>query len=464
MPEYTPEEIKQFVKDEVDKHHNKEYETDPEIAEIKKLAGVESDELSKDSVDKLAAQADEMSKQMDELIEQGKETQEGLPTEPPKDAKPVEELHIGSLVKQMRESLRFGGLSPALEEMKVSRDDLSKNGVPLPKHLLNIFDGGSRREFDQIIRKTTGFLEEGQGSQGGFTVPEQFIPEILMFELLPPIMRSRAFTIQATTNVVKVPRIVETDRSSNIHGGVAANWTAEGTAITKSNPAFGQVALIAKKLALLTYTSNELLDDNAVGLNDFLVRIFSEALGWFEDKAFINGSGVNEPLGIRQSGAKLTTTITASTVFNVDDACFMFSNTMPGTESRLIWLMHPGLRRALPQMLSAATGDNIWYPRNILSIKDDPSPWRLLGAPIFWTEHMAAFGTDEDIALIDPLNYLVMSRQDVRVAISTDVRFETDETGYKLTSRSDGQNWTTSTLTLADGTDTVSPVVVSDHA
>jgi HK97 family phage major capsid protein len=277
-------------------------------------------------------------------------------------------------------------------------------------------------------------------------------------------MRSRAFTIQATTNVVKMPRIVETDRSTNIMGGVAANWTAEGGTITKSNPAFGQVALIAKKLALLTYVTNELLDDNAVGLNDMLVRLFSEAMGWFEDKAFINGSGVNEPLGIRQSGAKLASAATtASTVLLIADVCKIFAKMMPGTEGRGIWLMNPSVRDALPQMVSASGGDNVWYPRNILTVKDSPEPWRLLGMPIFWTEHCAAFGTDEDILLIDPLNYLVMSRQDVRVAVSTDARFESDDTGYRLTSRTDGQNWATSSLTLADGSTTVSPVVYNNH-
>ena len=458
----TPEELKAFVNGEVDKYYNKDYKTDTELAEIKALAGVTSDELSPDALERMAADKDEIVKKADhliELMEEDKETKDGIPTEPPEEEEPLKEATIGKIVKEIRTALHFGDRGPILSAMgeKLTRDDLSKNGVPLPKELLKIFDGGSRR-------KTTGFLEEGQLSMGGATVPEQFVADVLSFELLPPIIRSRAFTIQATTNVVKMPRIVETDRSTNIMGGVAANWTAEGGTITKSNPAFGQVALTAKKLALLTYVTNELLDDEAVGLNDMLVRLFSEAMGWFEDKAFINGSGVNEPLGIRQSGAKLASAATtASTVLLVADVCKIFAKMMPGTEGRGIWLMNPSVRDPLPQMVSASGGDNIWNPRNILSIKDSPEPWRLLGMPIFWTEHLAAFGTDEDVMLIDPLNYLVMSRQDVRVAVSTDSRFESDDTGYRLTSRTDGQNWATSSLTLADGSTTVSPVVYNNH-
>jgi HK97 family phage major capsid protein len=438
----TPEELKAFVNGELDKYFKKEYKTDPEVAEIKELAGVTSDELSDDALERMAADKDEVVKAADrviEAIEQNKEEAASKPPVPIEDDTPKEPVHVGRLMKEIRNTLLFGDKGPLLSAMgdQVTRDDLSKNGVPLPKELCKLFDGGSRA-------KTTGFLEEGQGSLGGFTVPEQFINQVMSFELLPPIIRSRAFTINATTNVVKMPRIVETDRSTNIMGAVKANWTSEGIAITKSNPTWGQVVLTAKKLALLTYASNELLDDNAVGLNDVLVRIFSEAMGWFEDQAFINGSGVNEPLGIRQSGAKLASAATtASTVLLIADVCKIFAKMMPGTESRGIWLMNPSVRDALPQMVSASGGDNVWYPRNILTVKDSPEPWRLLGMPIFWTEHCAAFGTDEDILLIDPMNYLVMSRQDVRVAVSTESRFEEDETGYKLTSRtvSDPGRW-----------------------
>lgn len=457
MPKETPEQFKKRLDDEVDKYFNKEYETDAELAEIKAKAGVETDELSDDAIDKLASDADDMKKQMDVIIEQTKEADADLPDEKADQDDPLEGVHLGKFVKEIRGALRFGKTTPIMEALgDLTNDEMSKDGVPLPKHLLKLFDGS--------VRKTTGFLEEGQLSQGGAVVPEQFINQVMMFDLLPPIMRSRAFNITATTNVVKVPRIVETTRADSVHGGVSANWTAESGTIAKSNPVWGQAVLTAKKLAMLTYITNELLDDNVVGLNDLLVRMFSEALGWFEDKAFINGSGIHEPIGIRQSGAKLASAATTtSTAFLVADACKLFAKMMPGTEGRGIWLMNPGVRDALPQMVSASGGDNIWYPRNVLTIKDAPDPWTLLGMPIFWTEHTPAFGTDEDILLIDPFNYLVMSRQDIRVAVSTDSRFETDETGYKLTSRTDGQNWATSPLTLADGSSQVSPVVYNNH-
>jgi HK97 family phage major capsid protein len=450
MPKATPEEIKQNVKDEVDKLHNHEYETDPEVAEIKARVGVETDEVDPDSIAQLAARADEIGKQMDELIEQTKEagTIPGQETEDP-----LKDAHFGSIMAEMRNATHYGQAGPILSDM--DEKDWKKNGLKLPDRFKSIFDG--KRQ------KTTGFLEEGQGSLGGFTVPEQFVPTLLMLPLLEPIVRGRAFTIRGTSNVAKVPRIHESSRASNVHGGVTGNWTAEGASISVSNPAFGQAVLMAKKLALLTYASNELLDDNAVGLNDVLVRIFSDALNWFEDKAFIDGSGVNEPLGLRNAPCKDSVTTTASQ-FYIVDACKLFANLLPGSERNAIWLMNPSLREELPQMLSVggSATENIWYPKS-LSIKDAPDPWRLLGMPIFWTEHLEALGTDEDVMLVDLSYYLLLERQDIRAAVSTDARFANDETGYRLTLRSDGQPWPSSTLTLADGSTTVSPVVANDH-
>lgn len=455
MPKATPEELKLKLEQELDKQHNKDYETPTELQEIRERVGVESDELSEDSIAQLAANVDEVKKQMDELIEQEKEAKESVPVDPPEEDEALKDAHIGSFFKELRDVTHHGKLGPILSSLEDLDTDKIGAGVPIPKSLAKVFAGISRQ-------KTTGYLEEGQGSLGGFTVADQFIPQLLALDLMPAIMRSRAWTIQATGNVIKIPRINETTRSEHVHGGITGYWTAEGASISLSNPAFAQCVLTAKKLALLTYASNELLDDNAVGLNQILLRLFSEALGWFEDKAFIAGSGVNEPIGLRNAGCKKAVVITASTVFNVADACLMYAGLMPGSEGRAIWVMNHAVKSALPQMLSAATAENIWYP-NALSIKESPEPWRLLGLPIFWTEHLPAFGTDEDICLLDPLYYILMARQDIRAAVSTDARFANDETGYRLTTRTDGQPWMASTLTLADGSTTVSPVVMSDH-
>lgn len=459
MPELTPEELAKHVEAERDRLYKKEYETDTEIEEIKKSVGVETNEVSSKSLEMMTADIDDIKKSVADMAEQKKEANDGKLPADDQVADVLKEATLGQVFAELHSAKQFGRpgeIMKALGENTYDMNMLGSKGIPLPPNAIK-----------QITprRKTTGFLEEGQGSLGGFTVQDQFLPEVLMLPLQEPIMRGRAMTIPGTSNVLKIPRVQDTTHATNVFGGVAGNWTAEGTAITKSNPSFGQAVLTAKKLALLTYASNELLDDNAVGLNAILTRMFSEALGWFEDQGYIKGSGVNEPLGLTEAPAALAVTTTASR-FYVVDACKMLARTLPGTESRLIWLMHPAVREELPQMLSiggaSAGAPNIWYP-GALSIKDSPEPWRLLGAPIFWTEHLANLGTDKDILLIDPTYYVIMIRQQIRAMVSTDIRFEQDETGYRLTMRTDGQPWLSSVLTLADGSAQVSPIVYNDH-
>lgn len=459
MPTGTPEVIKQRIEEQVDKLHNKEYETPTELMEIKKKMGVETDELSSDSIDKLAADMDDVKTALDGMIEQQKEATADIPIDDQTED-PLKDASLGSFFKELRDATHFGKAEgPVLSALEIGSNELGNNGVKVPNRLL--------REFNRAIEKTTGYLEEGQGSLGGFTVPEQYEPTLLSIPLQEPIVRPRAWNIQATTNVLKIPRIDDTTHATNVYGGVTGNWTAEGASIGLSNPAFAQCVLTAKKLALLTYASNELLEDNAVGLNQVLTRLFAEALGWFEDKAFIKGSGVNEPLGLQNAPCIDDVSITTGAVFYIADACKMYANLLPGSEKRAVWLMNPSLKEVLPKMLTLGTATagapNIWYP-GALSIKDSPEPWRLLGIPIEWTEHNAALGTDKDVGLVDLSYYVLMSRQDIRAAVSTDARFANDETGYRLTSRTDGQPWPSSKLTLADGATTVSPVVYSDHA
>jgi len=465
MPKGTPEELeraakveadKKALKDKIDRLYNHEYETDPEIAEIKKrVAGITTDEISADSLEKLAADVDAACKRIDEMAEEIKQARaSGIPAEDETD--PVKTAHLGQVFAEMKELTQFGDKGPIIQAL--GGENVKTLGIRLPKHLESLFDGKPKS-----VQKTTGYLEEGQGSMGGFTVAEAFEPTLFSYQLLPPIVRGRAYTIRGTSPIINVPRINESTRSSTVFGGVSGAWTAEGGSISLSNPAFGQCRLEAKKLALLTYASNELLADNAVGLNDVLIRLFSEALMWFEDKAFINGSGVNEPLGIRNAACKKSSTATTASVFGIADACILLSESMPGSEGApgTVWLMHPSMRRELPAMVSSSGGNNIWY--NALSVKTSPAPWTLFGIPIMWTEFCAARGTDEDVILADLSYYLLLERQAIRAAISTDARFANDETGYRLTLRSDGQPWPSSALTLADGSAQVSPFVANNH-
>jgi len=83
---------------------------------------------------------------------------------------------------------------------------------------------------------------------------------------------------------------------------------ATGKVMTASEPKWGNCKLTAHQLAGYTKASNALLADAAVGLEAFLRRAFGEAWAYYEDIAFISGSGKGEPLGVLNASCTIPVT------------------------------------------------------------------------------------------------------------------------------------------------------------
>lgn len=146
-----------------------------------------------------------------------------------------------------------------------------------------------RKQFaDEIVEKA---LLAGEGSAGGFLIPEDFTSEII--ELLQPqavVRRMGAISIPMPSGTLPITAIT---------GGATAYYVGESTNITPSQQAFGQIVLTAKKLAALVPISNELLRvPNAKA--DVIVRNdLISAIAKREDLAFIRGDGTQaQPKGI----------------------------------------------------------------------------------------------------------------------------------------------------------------------
>ncbi|MCK4794972.1 MAG: phage major capsid protein, partial [Desulfobacteraceae bacterium] len=80
---------------------------------------------------------------------------------------------------------------------------------------------------DSRLLKTAGHMELGEDAQGGYLAPEQYAGEIMQAALEGAIVRPRAKVIKATSDSLKIRRLVESDRSSNYFGGITFNWLAE---------------------------------------------------------------------------------------------------------------------------------------------------------------------------------------------------------------------------------------------
>lgn len=330
--------------------------------------------------------------------------------------------------------------------------DLVRHTVP---HFNHVASMDSKR---QAIRNA---MSSTVPADGGFLVPEEQRAELLRVALETAIVRPRARTIPMNSLRLSIPTLDATSNVSSVSGGVIAYWTEEGAALTQSQPQFGRVTLEAKKLTAYTEIPNELLSDSNPALAPLLSVIFPEAIAWFEDAAFISGTGVGEPLGIlnatnpallaaAKEGGQAANTIVWQNIIK------MYARMLPASLNRAVWLVSPDTFPELATMaLSVGTGGApVWLTNGV-----DGAPTTLLGRPVIITEKVSKLGTQGDVAFVDFGHYLIGDRQAMSAATSEHYKFGNDAVAYRVIERVDGRPWMNSAITPKNAGPTLSPYV-----
>lgn len=296
-------------------------------------------------------------------------------------------------------------------------------------------------------------------ADGGFLIPEYLRSELLRVALEKALVRGRARVVPMETLTVPFPMIDTTSNASNIYGGVTAYWTEEAASLTDSSPTFGRVKLEAKKLTAYSEIPNELFADSIISLQMFINEIFPEAIAWFEDIAFIRGSGVGEPLGFLNSAATVTVSkesgqATGTLVW--ENIVKMYARMLPSSLDSAVWIAHIDTFPELATMsLSVGTGGSaIWLNNGV-----GGPPMTILGRPVFFTEKVNSLGTAGDINFVDLGYYLVGDRQAIQADTSPHYRFQNDQTTVRFIERVDGRPWIQSAITPNQGSNTLSPFV-----
>ena len=302
-------------------------------------------------------------------------------------------------------------------------------------------------------------LGESSGETGGFLVPDEFKAELLRIPLEDAIVRPRARVIPMASNTIKLPRVKDSSHASSVYGGVIGYWTEEAGSYTASEPDFAQFQLIAKKLTGYTQASNELAQDSAIALESLLIGMFGDAIRYYEENAFINGSGAGEPIGIKNSDALISVakeTGQAATTIAYENIVNMYSRMLPSSHKNAVWIAHPDI---MPQLMTMAmtvgTGGSAIWVNNASS----DVPMTIFGRPVMFTEHAQTLGTVGDIYYADLSYYVIGDRQGITIASSDHYRFANGETVWRFTERLDGAPWLDSAITPQNGSNTLSPFV-----
>jgi HK97 family phage major capsid protein len=286
---------------------------------------------------------------------------------------------------------------------------------------------------------------ESVNSSGGFLVPDIFEDDLIdlreKYGVFRPLARRR-------------PMTSDTSSRPRRKGGLTSYYVGEGQIITNSDKTWDRVRLTAKKLATLTYISNELDEDSVIDLGDDLAKEIAYAFAIGEDDAGFNGDGTSTYggiVGVRTAFTNLSATIAniaglqvasgagyASSYGSIALADF---NAVMGRLPEYAdtdgcgWICHKSFFNGTMQRLEFAGGGN-----TELNIAKGQRDKMFLGYPVHVAQKMpsqpavsqvvAIFG---DLALAADFG----DRRATTIAMSEHVNFTQDEIAIRGTERYD---------------------------
>ena len=305
-------------------------------------------------------------------------------------------------------------------------------------------------------------MSEQVGADGGFMVYPEFAKGILERVYQNNIWgQTDNYTVGG--NSLIFTRNAETSRANGSrHGGVRGYWVAEGGELTKSKPTFKQVALRLKKLAVLVYLTDEVIEDTGTALEDYVTRCAAAEFNFMLGDAVFNANGAGQPLGFLNAGSLVSITKetgqAADTIVaeNIDK---MWQRRAVGGSYQ--WYHNQDCGAQLDSLgFDVGQGGTPLYRQN--NSIAQAAPQTLKGVARVETEFNPTVGDQGDIALCDFGQYLTISKGGITQDASIHVEFLTDQTAIRFIMRVDGRPWEDTAITPYKGTNTQSAYIVLD--
>ena len=240
------------------------------------------------------------------------------------------------------------------------------------------------------FKQVSNILQEGVDADGGYLVPEEYDSRLIDVLTEENIMRSLGHTI--TTSGEHKINIAATKP--------AAAWIEEGGALTFGDATFSQILLDAHKLHVAIKVTEELLYDNAFGLENYIITQFGKALANAEEDAFFNGDGSGKPTGLFAATGGGTVAGTLSAAIKSDDMLDLVYALKRPYRKNASFIMND---KTLAQLrkLKDNNGAYIWQPSYQAG-----EPDKVLGYAV----HTSAYAPENAIAFGDYSYYNIGDR------------------------------------------------------
>ena len=182
-------------------------------------------------------------------------------------------------------------------------------------------------------------LKESVSSSGGYLVPDSFEERIIAKLEEDNILRKVSHVIK-TTRDLKIPIVLK-------KGGTTC--VKEGELYFEDDEEFGEALISAYKLAQLTLASDELLEDSAFDLEQYILDAAVDNISSAEEETFIKGDGIKKPLGLIHQASVGAVTADSKTV-DVDDMINLEHSLKEPYRHRAVWLVSSDTYLALSKI------------------------------------------------------------------------------------------------------------------
>lgn len=271
-----------------------------------------------------------------------------------------------------------------------------------------------RSNFKQI----SNVLQEGVDADGGYLVPDEYDHRLVDVLTEENILRKLGHKI--TTSGEHKINIAATKP--------AAAWIEEGGALSFGDATFDQILLDAHKLHVAIKVTEELLYDNAFNLESYIIDMFGKALANAEEDAFLNGSGVGQPLGLFAATGGGTAAISTASLTADDVIKLVYALKRPYRKNAK-FIMNDQTIASIRQ-LKDNNGAYMWQPSLVAG-----EPDKLLGYDVYTSPFCPA----EKIAFGDYSYYNIGDRGTRSFKQLTELFAGNGMIGYVAKERVDGK-------------------------
>lgn len=303
---------------------------------------------------------------------------------------------------------------------------------------------------EEEIRAFRASMVEGTPATGGLLVPEPLAAQWLDDSIEGEIIRPRAQIWPMESATRKIPGWDAANQAGGVlFGGFKMEFLAEEGEGNKQTGKLRVIQLGANKGAIFVDISNELREDGQ-GFEAQLDRAMRTSIGYGMDQYFIGGSGAGQPLGIRNDNAKISVAKESGQLKDTilyANLIKMFARMYPAGRQRAIWLANDD---TIPQLLgitiTIGTAGS-YYP----AMTESNGQFKILGRPVVFTSHMPTLGDADDIMFVDPSQYAIGVRRDMKLEKSTIPGWTKDLMSYRALLRFDGQGTWNAPITPRNG-------------